>query len=107
MEIKKNNIGKAPFSERWRGFKEAYFAWARYNSYKDDPCLKFSDYWKDELVLEEKPKDIVETITVFYDKATSSARLKYNQDEQRRKIRVRAKKSRLRKNLKQAFLDLF
>lgn len=34
-------VVKAPFKERWEAFKKAYYEWARYNPYKEDPVPKW------------------------------------------------------------------
>ena len=106
--MKENRIVvKAPFKERWEAFKKAYYEWARYNQYKEDPLPKYNDFWKAEVKKEEIPKDFVQKITTYYDHLSALAKPKYEKAVQNRKQRIKAKKKRLRGNVKRTFLDLF
>ena len=107
MTNENRTVEKAPFKERWEAFKVAYFEWARYNQYKEDPLLKYNDFWKAEVKKEEIPKDFVQEITTYYDHLLALAKPKYEKAVQNRKQRVKAKKKRLRGNLKRTFLELF
>ncbi len=97
---------KPPFEVRWESFRKAYFEWARYNPYKEDPYPKRKEIGKTEIAKLPKPRNTVE---YMYLSATASDICDnlYWQALKKRKLRVKAKKKKLRKNLKQVFLDLF
>ncbi|WP_066924252.1 hypothetical protein [Murdochiella massiliensis] len=106
--MKENRIVvKAPFKERWEAFKKAYYEWALYNQYKEDP---YPDWHT--IGLEEQRRTIPtpRTATEYVyasAKAGAIADRLYWAEMKARKKRVKAKKKRLRGNLKRTFLDLF
>ena len=106
--MKENRIVvKAPFKERWEAFKKAYYEWALYNQYKEDP---YPDWHT--IGLEEQrrtiptPKTLTEYVYASAKAGAIADRL-YWAEMKARKRRVKAKKKRLRGNLKRTCLDLF
>lgn len=103
---KENRIAvKAPFKERWKAFKEAYFAWARYNPYKEDAVPKWDKIW-DEIEKEyDWPEHFVDKRQVCL-KIRQRTQLRYDRETKLRKMTVQAKKTRLRTALKAALINL-
>lgn len=100
-------IEKAPFKERWKAFKKAYYEWALYNQYKEAP---YPD-WNTIGIEEQRrtipaPKTSTEYLAACVQAGAIADRL-YWAEMKARKKRVKAKKKCLRGNLKRTFLDLF
>ena len=91
MEIKNNNIGKAPFSERWQSFKEAYFAWAKYNQFKEDPFPDWNSVGLEEINKLPPARNSTEYV-MKCSKAGAISDYMYKRAWKERKIRVRQKK---------------
>ena len=105
--MKENRIVvKAPFKERWEAFKKAYFEWARYNPYKEDPLPNRNEIWRrlaEDVVM---PTDIVKELRVT-GLIAGKRDLIYKEECKIRKKRVKFKKKTLRRRLKDSFIDLF
>lgn len=106
MAIKKKNMEKAPFRERWLRFKKAYLEWATYNQFKEDPYPDWNTVGLEEIRKLPPAKNTTEYL-LKCSKATAISDYMYKKAFKERRVRVKRKKTRLRKNLKQAFLDLF
>lgn len=104
----KNNktLVKAPFKERWISFKEAYLAWAQYNQFKEDPFPDWHTVGQDEIRKLPPARNLTEYV-MKCSKASAISDYLCKRILKERKVRVKIKKSTLRKNLKQAFLNLF
>ena len=97
---------KPPFEVRWETFRKAYFEWARYNPYKVYPVPNRSVIWNRIAEKTEIPKDFVAQTTDLA-KIRAKVDSTYRKEMNKRKIIVKETKKRLRRNLKQAFLNLF
>lgn len=100
---------KKSFSERWKDFKDAYFAWARYNPFKvyGQPTKK-EIYPKIKAMVEKMAKDDPEFYHVGtgYITKITTEKVWINQTKE---IRQKGKKDKkkLRKELSRAFRQLF
>lgn len=106
MNNENRTVEKAPFKERWKAFKEAYYEWARYNQYKVYPLPNRNVIWNRIEKETEIPADFVAQTTVLA-KIRAKVDFIYKKEIKRRKAVVRNTKKRLRGNLKRAFLELF
>lgn len=104
--MKENRIVvKAPFKERWEAFKKAYYEWARYNPYREDPVPKWDKIW-DEIEKEyDWPEHFVDKRQVCLN-IRQRTQKRYDIEIKQRKMTVQEKKTRLRKALKVAFTNL-
>ena len=105
--MKENRIVvKAPFKERWEAFKKAYYNWARCNPYKEYPYPRYEDFRQEEFDVQKLPEHFIDKVH-YYDEVYRMATIKHREALRRRKINIKAKKIRLRYELKQAFFNLF
>lgn len=107
MAIEEKKLkGKAPFKERWQSFKKAYLAWAQYNQFKEDPFPDWNTVGLEEIRKLPPARNSTEYV-IRCSKAGAISDYMYKRAWKERRVRVKTKKSTLRKNLKQAFLKLF
>ena len=102
-------VKKKSFSERWKDFKDAYFAWARYDPFKvyGRPTKK-ELYPKIKTIVEKMAKDnpgFYHIGTSYITKITTEKVL-INQTKEIRKKGKKDKK-KLREELGKAFRQLF